>query len=81
MLGIDVMCETTRWTTEALIDTGSPISIIKENAVPKNGIVILVSSKLSAINKSPLKVLGVINTNVSVNNLSVDLKRYHILCC
>ncbi|CAI6376784.1 unnamed protein product [Macrosiphum euphorbiae] len=73
MLGIDVMCETTRWTTDALIDTGSPISIIKENAVPKDVIVIPASSKLSGINKSPLKVLGVINTKVSVNNLPVDL--------
>lgn len=73
MLGIDVMCETTRWTTEALIDTGSPISIIKENAVPQNLIVIPVSSKLSGINKSPLKVLGVINTKVSVKDLPVDL--------
>jgi len=56
MLGIDVMCETTSWTTEALIDTGSPNSIIKENAVSQNLIVIPVSFKFSSINKSPLKV-------------------------
>jgi len=73
MLSIDVMWETTRWTIEALIDTGSPIVIIKENAVPQNLIVIPVSSKLSGINKSPLKVLGVINTKVSVKDLPVDL--------
>lgn len=55
MLAIDVKCKTTRWNTEALIDTGSPITIIKENAVPQNVIVTPVNSKLSGINKSPLK--------------------------
>jgi len=44
MLNIDVECEEVKWTTDAIVDTGSPICIIKQSSVPPNVLVTPVSS-------------------------------------
>lgn len=73
MLNIDIECEGAQWASDAIIETGSPISVIKRNVVPPHLTVTPVNSKLSGINKSPLKVLGVINTTVFVKDISSNL--------
>lgn len=59
MLNLDIECEEScEWKLNVYIDTGSQIYIIKQNAVLFNLFVKPVDSKVSGINKSPLKVLG-----------------------
>ncbi|KAL4085230.1 hypothetical protein QTP88_027089 [Uroleucon formosanum] len=53
MLNIDVECVGVKWTTDAIIDTGSPICIIKQSSVPSNVLVTPVSPK--ELNKITIK--------------------------
>lgn len=73
MLNIDVECVGVKWTTDAIIDTGSPICIIKQSSVPSNVLVTPVSPKLSGINNSSLKVIGIIDSTIYVPSISFKL--------
>lgn len=73
ILNIDIGHEADQKTLDAIIDSGSPIFMIKENVVPPNLFMTPVISKLFGINKSQLKVLGVIITKVFISSISLSL--------
>lgn len=54
---------------ESLVDTGSPISLIKESIVPKKSLIEDMSGlSFSGINNSKFDILGIFETNININN-------------
>lgn len=62
----------------AVIDTGSPISLLKCEFIPNNYAVIKPASDSNfyGINGAKLNILGIFETNVTINNNVIDFKFY-----
>lgn len=74
---VDIYFEKLRFTSEAVIDTGSPISLIKEDLVLKSLIrPYSANSSLSGINKSKLEILGIYVDSIVLFNFKINLTFY-----
>jgi len=64
----------------AVIDTGSPISLLKCEFIPKNYVVIkpVGDSNFYGINGAKLNILGIFETNVTINNNVIDFRFYNV---
>lgn len=70
--------EECRVTFNAVVDTGSPISLLKSEYVPNNRLVVKSADNCNflGINGAKVDVLGIYETNVSVNNHLMYFKFY-----
>lgn len=68
------------YSLSAMIDSGSPISLIKANFVPVNACVPLTGNlqNYSGLNNSPLKVLSIFQRDVEVQGIRVNVK-FHVV--
>ncbi|CAK9800876.1 Transposon Ty3-I Gag-Pol polyprotein [Anthophora plagiata] len=66
---------TTVHTTSGMIDTGSPVSLMKVSVAPKNLITTCRSNNFSfyGLNKSAVSVKGIFETDVRVDNIDIRL--------
>jgi len=46
MLNMDIECEVLKWTTNSIVDTGSPVCIITQRSVPSNVLVTPIGKRL-----------------------------------
>lgn len=72
----DSNCEC-NYSMNALLDTGSPINLIKSKYVPLNCLEPnLYKNDYTGLNASPLTIIGVLNTTIVVQNTNINVKFY-----
>ncbi|CAH1713532.1 unnamed protein product [Aphis gossypii] len=69
----DEVCEV---KFNAVVDTGSPISLLKREFIPNNHFIIspACNSSFYGINGAKLNILGIFETNVTIDNNIIDIR-------
>ncbi|XP_076666309.1 uncharacterized protein LOC143367925 [Andrena cerasifolii] len=73
--------EATKFVISAMIDSGSPVSLIKSNLLPVGSYSVssCEGQTYRGLNQSPVKVLGIFKRKVAVNGVSMEVKFFVVL--